>query len=330
MPVKPSGRQFLHLALTAAVFTGISLAVLVDTARAQASRTVRLTSPFAAGGGTDILARLLADQISRTRGVTMVVENRPGGGTVIATEAISRAAPDGNSLLIVGNSFVINPNLKKLNYDPLTSFEPICHLTQSPNVVAVHSVSRYQTLADLIDAARAKPGQVTAAVNGPATSQQIGFEMLKRVAGVDLAYIPFQGGAPAVNALLGQHVESIYSSYPSASEQIRAGKLRALAVGSRERIEPMPNLPTVAESGYKDYEEDVWFGVVAPAMTPQPALSQLANWFSTAVQAPEVKSKLALQELYPVGLCGADFAAHLRKEHEKYGRIVREANIKAE
>ena len=174
-----------------------------------------------------------------------------------------------------------------------------------------------QTLADLIDAARAKPGQVTAGVNGPATSQQIGFEMLKRAAGVDLAYIPFQGGAPAVNALLGQHVESIYSSYPSASEQIRAGKLRALAVGSRERIEPMPNLPTVAESGYKDYEEDVWFGVVAPARTPQPALSQLATWFSTAVQAPEVKSKLASQELYPVGSCGADFAAHLRKEHEK-------------
>jgi tripartite-type tricarboxylate transporter receptor subunit TctC len=328
--VKPPGRQFLHLTVAAAVLMGVSLAVLVDTARAQASRTVRLTSPFAAGGGTDILARLLADQIGRIRGVTMVVENRPGGGTVIATEAMSRAAPDGNSLLIVGNSFVINPNLKKLNYDPLTSFEPICHLTRSPNVIAVHSESRYHTLADLIDAARAKPGQVTAAVNGPATSQQIGFEMLKRVAGVDLAYIPFQGGAPAVNALLGQHVESIYSSYPSASEQIRAGKLRALAVGSRERIEPMPSLPTVAESGYKDYEEDVWFGVVAPAKTPQPALSQLANWFSTAVQTPEVKSKLALQELYPVGLCGADFAAHLRKEHEKYGRIVREANIKAE
>jgi tripartite-type tricarboxylate transporter receptor subunit TctC len=304
--------------------------VWADPARAQASRTVRLTSPFAAGGGTDILARLLADQISRTRGVTMVVENRPGGGTVIATEAMSRAAPDGNSLLIVGNSFVINPNLKKLNYDPLTSFEPICHLTRSPNVVAVHSASRYQTLADLIDAARTKPGQVTAAVNGPATSQQIGFEMLKRVAGVDLAYIPFQGGAPAVNALLGQHVESIYSSYPSASEQIRAGKLRALAVGSRERIEPMPNLPTVAESGYKDYEADIWYGVLAPANTPKETVSQLAGWFTAAMQAPDIKPKLLGQGLYPVGLCGADFAAHIRKQRDDYGRVIGEAKIKAE
>src|SRR4029079_11994256 len=126
------------------------------------------------------------------------------------------------------------------------------------------------------------------------------------------------------------HVDAIYSSYPSASEQIRAGKFRALAVGSRERIEPMPNLPTVAESGYSGYEEDVWFGVVVPARTPQPAVAQLATWFATAVQAPEVKSKLATQELYPVGSCGAAFAEHLRKEHEKYGRIVREANIRTE
>jgi tripartite-type tricarboxylate transporter receptor subunit TctC len=326
--MRPLGRKSFRYAV-AAVFAAAVLAAFSVAASAQSSRTLRIVTPFAAGGGTDILARLLADQIGRAHGVTVVVENRPGGGTVIATEAMSRAAPDGNSVLIVGNSFVINPNLKPLNYDPLTSFEPICHLTRSPNVVAVHSASRYRTLADLIDAARARPGQITAAVNGPATSQQIGFEMLKRAAGVDLAYIPFQGGAPAVNALLGQHVESIYSSYPSASEQIKAGTLRALAVGSRARIEPMPELPTVAESGYKDYEEDVWFGVVAPAKTPQPMLTQLAAWFSAAVQAPEVKVKLATQELYPVGSCGADFAAHLRKEHEKYGRIIRQANIKA-
>lgn len=244
---------FLHVLRLA-----LAIAVLAwpAAAWAQQPRTIRLMTPFAPGGGTDILARLVADHISRTQGVTIVIENRPGGGTVIATEAMSRAAPDGNNALIVGNSFVINPNLKKLNYDPLTSFEPICLLTRSPNVVVVHSASRYRSLTDLADAARAKPGQVTAGVNGPATSQQIGFEILKRVAGVDLAYIPFQGEAPAVNALLGQHVESIYSSYPSASEQIKAGTLRALAVGSRQRIEPMPNLPTVAEA-YPGYEEDV-------------------------------------------------------------------------
>jgi tripartite-type tricarboxylate transporter receptor subunit TctC len=131
-----------------------------------------------------------------------------------------------------------------------------------------------------------------------------------------------------VNALLGQHVDSLFSNYPTAAELLKTGKLRALAVGSRARIEPMPDLPTIAESGYQDYEEDVWFGVVAPAKTPKDALSQLAAWFVEAVHAPDVKSKLGAQELYPVGLCGADFAAHLRKQYSDYGRIIREANIK--
>jgi tripartite-type tricarboxylate transporter receptor subunit TctC len=260
-------------------------------------------------------------------GPKVVVENRPGAGTVIATEAVARAAPDGNTVLIVGNSFVINPNMKKLNYDPLSSFEPICHLTRSPNIVAVHSASPHRILAHLIEAARAKPGGLTMAVNGPATSQHIGFEMLKRAAKIDLAFVPFQGGAPAVNALAGQHVDSLYSNYPTAAGLITGGKLRALAVGSRTRIAPLPDVPTVAESGYKDYEEDVWFGVVAPAKTPKAAVSQLAAWFAEAVQAPDVAAKLIAQELYPVGLCGPAFAAHLRRQHASYGRIIREAGI---
>jgi len=133
-----------------------------------------------------------------------------------------------------------------------------------------------------------------------------------------------------VNALLGQHVGSIYSNFPTSAEQIIAGKLRALAVGSRARIEPMPELPTVIESGYPDYEEEVWFGLVAPAGTPAETIGQLAGRFAEAAKAPDVRAKLATQGLYPVGLCGADFAAHLRKEHEKYGRIIRAANIQAQ
>jgi tripartite-type tricarboxylate transporter receptor subunit TctC len=322
-------------ALAAAAPLAVSLAAIAvgvvilspDGAFPQ-TRTLRIVVPFAPAGGTDTLARLVANHITRAHGTTVVVENRPGAGTVIATEAVARAAPDGNTVLIVGNSFVINPNMKKLSYDPLTSFEPICHLTRSPNIVAVHSASRFRTLADLNYTARAQPGKLTMAVNGPATSQHIGFEMLKRVAKIDLAFVPFQGGGPAVNALLGQHVDSLYSNYPTASGLLKAGKLRALAVGSRARIAPMPELPTVAESGYKDYEEDVWFGVVAPAGTPKDSLSQLAAWFTEAIQSPDIKSKLAAQELYSVGACGEDFAAHLRKQHANYGRIIREAKIK--
>ena len=232
-------RQFLHLAAGAAVLTLVSPTVSDHGAWSQTTRTLRIVVPFAPAGGTDILARLIANHISRTHGPTVVVENRPGAGTAIATETVSRAAPDGNTVLIVGNSFVINPHLRKLSYDVLTGFEPICHLTRSPNIIAVHAASPYRTLADLVDAARADPGKLTMAVNGPATSQHIGFELLKRVAKINLAFVPYQGGGPAVNALLGQHVDSLYSNYPTAAETLKTGKLRALAVGSRARIEPI-------------------------------------------------------------------------------------------
>ncbi|MFL5002955.1 MAG: Bug family tripartite tricarboxylate transporter substrate binding protein [Xanthobacteraceae bacterium] len=296
----------------------------------QSTRTIRIVVPFAPGGGADILARLVAEQIGRAQGPTMVIENRPGAGTVIASEAVARAAPDGSTVLIVANSFVINPNLKKVNYDPLTSFEPVCHLTRSPNVVAVHSTSPFGTLADLVNAARGKPGELTMAFNGPATSQHIGFEKLRRAANVHLTHVPYPGGGPAVNALVGQHVTSLFVNYPSVAEQVKAGRLRALAIASRTRLETLPDLPTIAESGYPDYEEDVWFGSVAPAKTPKETVSQLAAWFAAAVQAPEIKQKLLVQELYPVGTCGADFAAYLRQHYDEYGRVIRDSNIKAE
>ena len=206
----------------------------------QPARTIRIVVPFTAGGGADILARLLAEQIGRAGGPAMVIENRPGAGTAIASEAVARATPDGSTVLIVANSFVINPNLKKVSYDPLTSFEPVCHLTRSPNVVAVHRTSPFRTLADLVDAARAKPGELTMAFNGPATSQHIGFEKLKRAANVHLTHVPYPGGGPAVNALVGQHVTSLFVNYPSVGEQVKAGTVRALAVASRRRIETLP------------------------------------------------------------------------------------------
>jgi tripartite-type tricarboxylate transporter receptor subunit TctC len=325
--------RFQHRAGAVAALIALPLFVIAPSGQgawSQAARTIKIVVPFAPGGGADILARLLGDQIARASGATMVIENRPGAGTVIATEAVARAAPDGNTVLIAANSFVINPNLKKQNYDVLTSFEPVCHLTRSPNVVVVHSASPYRTLADLMNAARAKPGELTMAFNGPATSQHVGFEMLRRAAGVDMIPVPFSGAAPAVNALMGEHVASLFVNYPSAAEQLKAGRLRALAVASLSRIEPQPDLPTIAESGYKDFEEEVWFGLVAPAKTPKETVSQLAGWFATAVQTPAVKQKLALQELYPVGICGAEFAAYLRKQYDNYGRVIRDANIKAE
>jgi len=295
----------------------------------QTARTIKIVVPYAPGSGPDILGRLLAEQVGRQNGPTMVVEDRPGAGTVIGTEAVARAAPDGNTVLIVAPSFVINPSLRKVNYD-LTNFEPICHLAATPMVLVVNGASPYRTLADLIDAARAKPGELTLGSGGPGSSLHIGFEILKRAAGVNMIYVPYTGNAPAINALLGGHLTSVFADYPTVVEQLKAGTLRALATAARTRVEPLPDVPTIAESGFKDYDLDIWYGLVAPAKTPNDALSQLAAWSSAAIKAPEMKPKLALQGLYPVATCGAEFGAHLRKQYDDYERVIREANIKAE
>ena len=253
-----------------------------------------------------------------------------GAGAVIGYEAVSRAAPDGNTLLVNAPSFVINPLLRKVNYDPLIGFEPICYLVRLPLVFVVNSASPYRTLVELLTAARTKPGELSLASVGPATIQHIAFEMLKRSANVNITFVPYSGNPAAVNALLGGHVTAVLSNYENVIDQLNAGTLRALATTSRIRIEPLPQVPTVSETGYKDYEVNNWFGLVAPSKTPKEVISQFAEWANTAMLAPEVKTKLVKLALYPAGMCAADFAAHLRKEYEDYGRLIRDANIKAQ
>ncbi|MEA3024985.1 MAG: hypothetical protein QOF91_270 [Alphaproteobacteria bacterium] len=307
----------------------VQLALTAEPAAAQSTRTIKIIVPSTAGRGADTLARLLGDQISRKQGQTIVVENRPGASNTIGTEAVARAAPDGNTVLVTTPEFVINAHLKKLNYDPLTSFESICYLVKSPQIIVVNAASPYRTLAEFLNAARTKPGELTMASAGPASSPHIAIEALKHAAGVSINFIPYQGSTPAVNALLGEHVTAVMASYPNLAELIATGKLRALATASAARIEPMPNVPTVAESGFKDFESDIWFGLVAPAKTPGEATSQLGAWFTAALKDPEVTPKLAAQGLFPVGTCGADFAAP-KKQYDDYGRAIRDANIKAQ
>jgi tripartite-type tricarboxylate transporter receptor subunit TctC len=272
----------------------------------------------------------MADEIGRAQGLTMVVEDRPGASSVIGTEAVAHAAPDGSTLLIAAPSFVINPQLKKLNYNPLTSFEPVCNLVSAPTILLVNAGSPYRTLADLIDAARAKPGDVTLATNGSGSSIHIASEMLKRAANVDITLVPYTGTAPVINALIGGHVTSAFTDYLAASEQVKAGKLRMLGVASRVRVETLPDVPTFAEAGYQGIEADAWFGVVAPAQTPKEKLSQMADWFISALRIPEVQTKVTSLGLFSVGVCGAEFGAFIRKQYDDYGRVIREANIKAD
>jgi tripartite-type tricarboxylate transporter receptor subunit TctC len=312
------------------IFLSFLLAVASEPAWSQGGKSIRIIVPFPPGGSADVLARILGNQISEANGQTVIVDNRPGAGASIAYELAARAAPDGDTLVIAANSVVINPLLKKTNYNALTSYEAVCNLVSSPLIFVVNNASPYQTIGDLIAEARSKPGTLTLAALGPATTQHVAFEQFKLATKTEIIFVPYAGGAPAVNALLGQQVTSALVNYSEAAEQIKAGKLRALATASAKRIKPLPDLPTVAEAGYADYESEVWLGLLAPAKTSANKISQLAGWFVSAMKVPEVKEKLLALGLYPTGLCGKDFSEFIRGKNEQYDRIVREANIKVQ
>jgi tripartite-type tricarboxylate transporter receptor subunit TctC len=302
----------------------------IQPGHAETARTIKIIVPGTPGAANDILARLLAKQIERAEGATLVVEDRPGAGNVVGTEAAARAAPDGNTLLINTPPFVIDPYLRKLPYDAFTAFEPICRLANSPTVFVVSKTSPYRTLADLLTAARAQPHTVTVGGVGPGSLGQIAVEALKHAANVDVTFVAYPGNPPAVTALLGGHIDAVIAGYPVVAGLMKSGELRAIATTTPTRIESLPDLPTVAESGYRDYGFEFWMGVVAPARTPRETVSLLSDWFTAALRQPETKEKLASQGLYPFAACGADFRAFLRKEYDAYGRLIRDANIKFE
>jgi tripartite-type tricarboxylate transporter receptor subunit TctC len=320
--------RFYALLIRAAALVALSIGGFDHAGWSQISKTIKVVISVPAGGTIDLLVRVLADHIGKTYGQTIIVESRPGAGSIIAAETVARAAPDGNTLLVNSNGMMISSKIRKVNFDPLTSYEPICYLVSSPQVIVVNSDSPYRTLADLIDAARARPGELSIASVGPLTTQHIAIEKFKRLAGINLTYVPFTGGAPAINALLGGHLTAVFQNYSEVGEQLNAGKLRALATPSASRIEPLPNLPTVAESGYPNFAAEVWFGLVAPAKTPKETMSLLIEMFSGALQAPEVKAKLVVQALYPNARCGTDFATHLQHQSDEYARVIRELDLK--
>ncbi|MGB6536069.1 MAG: tripartite tricarboxylate transporter substrate binding protein [Xanthobacteraceae bacterium] len=320
-------RRICQICLAAALGAATLVGAVGSCAWSQAGGPIRLILPFPPGGPADAMARILAQRIGVTGGPNMVVESHPGAATEVGTEYVARARPDGNTLGIISNSFVVLPNVRKLNYDPLTDFVPICHLASFPPLIVVNSQSPYHTLADLIDAAHNKPGMLTLATIGPATSSQIAFEMLKRAAKADITFVPFNGYTPSIQAVLGNQVTAALADYSSLLGELRAGKLRALATTSPQRIAALPNVPTVVESGYKDVAADFFGGVVAPAKTPRDKISKLIDLFGAAIKEATVREKYTALGFFPGGQCGTAFGAILRKDYDDYGRIIREAHL---
>jgi tripartite-type tricarboxylate transporter receptor subunit TctC len=321
-----ANRTPLRIALAAVTL----LALAGTTAWPQSGGTIRLILPFPPGGPADAMARLLADQVGASGGPTMVVESHPGAATEIGTEYVSRAVPDGNTLGIISNSFITLPHLRTLKYDPMTDFEPICELASFPPLIVVNSQSPYHTLADLIDAAHAQHGALTLATIGPGSSSQMAFEMLKRAAKANITFVPFAGYTPSIQALLGNQVTAAIADLSTLQGQLKTGQLRALATTARKRIETLPDVPTVAESGYKDVVAEFFGVVIAPGRTPKETIAKLTGVFGAAIGAPQLKAKFEGLGFFTSGVCGADFVATLRKDYTDYGVIIRQTGMKME
>jgi tripartite-type tricarboxylate transporter receptor subunit TctC len=295
------------------------------------SKPVHVIVPFAPGGAFDVLARVIAAHLEQQWRQSVLVETKPGAGSVVGTTFVARANPDGHTLVLVANSLVINAKLRPtLPYDAIKGFEPIALMVNSPQVIAVNPSSPYRTLKEWLDAARAQPGTLTLGTVGPGTTQHIAGEMLQRAAGVKLVYVPFPGGAPAVNAVLGDHVGAVLGNLSEVSAHIAAGKLRPLAVTTRDRLDELKQVPTVAESGYAGYEAVVWCGISAPAGTPREVVQRISDSVGQALRDAEVRQRLLVVGFQPAYLNPTDFAAHVADMAQRYSRVIEDAKITLE
>lgn len=306
-------------------------ALVIDAAVAQEFplKTVRLVVPFPPGGAVDILGRALAPPLSRALGQNVIVDNRPGGNTVIGAELVARAPADGHTLLLMAPSFTINPFVRsKLPYDTLKDFAAVTRLAANPLVISVHPSLPAKTVKDLIALARERPGELTFATASIIGGQRLAAELFRDAAKIDIINVPYNGGAPATMAVVGGHTTILVANPAESVPQIVSGKLRALAVTSLTRSDVLTNVPTVAESGFPGFEALNWFGAVTRAATPRNAIDRISAEIARALQLPEVKDGLNRLGLSPAVMSPEQFDAFLRDEMQRNGKIIRALNLK--
>ena len=294
------------------------------------SRPVKMIVPVAAGGGTDFTARTLAEKLGVALGQPVVVENRPGASGSLGVQQAAAASPDGYTLVMPITSFPINPSLRKLPFDTIKDFAPVVLAGTLPLVLVVNPDVPAKSVAELIALARSKPLGINFANSGNGTTAHLAGELFNRMAGTQMVGVNYKGGGPAVSDLLGGHVQVYFSTIPSVVQHIQAGKLRALAVTGKERSPEMPDIPTVAESGLPDFEVTAWFGIFAPAQTPQPVVARLNAELVKILAMADVREKLANHGVEPGGGSPESLGRFLVSEVAKWGDVVREAGIRTE
>ncbi len=319
-PLHPGRRAVLAAALA----TG-----LASRAHAQSARPLRLVVPFTPGGSSDILARALAPRLALALGTNVVVENRPGAGGSVGAAEVARAEPDGSTLLMghIG-TLAVNPALyPKLPYDPIKSFAPVAWVARVPNVLVVPAAARAQSFAEFVALARAQPGRLTFSSGGNGSAAHITFELLKLRARIFMLHIPYRGTAPSINDLIAGQVDSTFTGTPAVLPHVKAGRLRALAVSSPQRIAALRDVPTVAESSLPGFEADQWYGVVAPAGTPAAVVARLNAAINQALALPEVAQQLATEGAVPTPGTPQAFAALIARELPRWAEVVKAGNV---
>ncbi len=328
-----SPRSILPLIHTV-VLSGLGLASAPAIAQQPAwpQQTIRIVVPQPTGGGTDALARLIAERLQPALGQAVVVDNRTGAGGNIGTEFVARSKPDGHTLLLTTNTHVTNVSFfAKLPYDPVKDFQPVTMVGSVPFVLGVNAASPYKTVKDLIDAAKARPGALAYASGGPGTPHQLASELFKSMTGTNFIHVPYKGSSPAMLGLLGNEVAMSISAINSMLPHIRSGKIRAMAVAPAERTPLLPDVPTIAEAvPLPGYDIDIWYGVFAPAGTPKTIADRLSQEINKILRDASVREKLAPQGLVPTGSTPERFAEVIQSDLVKYRRIAKDANIVAE
>jgi tripartite-type tricarboxylate transporter receptor subunit TctC len=336
--VPSSARRLVHFACCAllALLLG-GTAALAQSAATPAdqdnypSRTIRYVVPYPPGGFNDTLARIVSQKLSEAWNVPVVVENRPGGGTLIGTESVAKAAPDGYTLLGVAFPFGANPSIyKNLPYDTVKDFTPLIFAGQTQNLLVIKPSMPINSVKELIDYARKNPGKVSYGSTGIGSSNHLSMELFKSMAGIDLVHVPYKGSAPMVNDMLGGHIDIAFDNTPNVLPQVKGEKLRALGVSSRARSALAASVPTVSEAGVPGYEVTVWFGVVGPPGMRPEIVQKLNAEMNAIFRTDDVKRRFVDQGVEPVGGAPSQFADHIRAEIQKWAKVVKEANIQPE
>lgn len=311
------------------ILLGVLLTTLPATADVFPSRPIRIVVPYPPGGTTDILSRIIGDKLSRALGQPVIVENRPGGNAVIATNAVAKAAPDGHTIGMFLTTLAVDPFvIKDLPYNTTHDLRTISLVAIVPGLMVTNAQTPAKNLQDVIKLAKSEPGKLNYGSPGPLTSGHLSMELLKEMAGIDVIHIPFKGGAPSVLGLLQNQVQFVIGGPPSLMPHVKSGEFRAIAVTTAHRMAELPDVPTVAEQGLAGYDTFEWYGLFAPAATPQPIVDKLNREINRIIELPDVKQKFMAQGAEPQNMTPEQFRTFFMGEMKKWETLVRETNLK--